>query len=50
MIRKSLIIVFSLIVISCGNKKPNTLPEGAVDKSQYPFPPNEEYNYPEDVS
>ena len=43
---KSLIILLSFFVISCGNKKPNKLPEGVVDKSQYPFPPSDEYEYP----
>ena len=44
---KFLIILLSFFIISCGNKKPNKLPEGVVDKSQYPFPPNEEFTYPE---
>ena len=39
------ILVLSL---SCGNKKPNKLPEGVVDKSEFPFPPNDEYEYPEE--
>ena len=41
------ILVFCLTLLSCGNKKPNKLPEGVIDKSQFPFPPNEEYEYPE---
>tara|TARA_B100001057_G_scaffold285999_1_gene286177 strand:+ start:421 stop:648 length:228 start_codon:yes stop_codon:yes gene_type:complete len=43
---KFIIILLSFFTISCGNKKPNKLPEGAIDKSQYPFPPNDEYDYP----
>ena len=43
---KFIIILLSLFIISCGNKKPNKLPEGVVDKSQYPFPPSDEYEYP----
>lgn len=42
------ILIVSLSLISCGNKKPNKLPEGVIDKSQFPFPPNEEYKYPEE--
>ena len=42
------ILVLSLFLFSCGNKKPNKLPEGAIDKSQFPFPPNEEYEYPKE--
>ena len=37
------ILVLSLSLLSCGNKKPNKLPEGVVDKSEFPFPPNDEY-------
>ena len=47
MLKLLLILVLSLSVFSCGNKKPNKLPEGVIDKSQFPFPPNEEYEYPE---
>jgi hypothetical protein len=43
---KFIIILLSFFIISCGNKKPNKLPEGVVDKSQYPFPPRDEYEYP----
>ena len=43
---KFIIILLSIFIISCGNKKPNKLPEGVVDKSQYPFPPSDEYEYP----
>ena len=43
---KFIIILLSLFIISCGNKKPNKLPEGVFDKSQYPFPPSDEYEYP----
>ena len=43
---KFIIILLSFFIISCGNKKPNKLPEGVVDKSQYPFPPTDEYEYP----
>ena len=43
---KFIIILLSFFIISCGNKKPNKLPEGVVDKSQYPFPPSDEYEYP----
>lgn len=39
------ILALSLFLFSCGNKKPNKLPEGVIDKSQFPFPPNEEYEY-----
>tara|TARA_B100001057_G_scaffold339880_1_gene340706 strand:- start:275 stop:421 length:147 start_codon:yes stop_codon:yes gene_type:complete len=46
--KKILIVIFCLSIISCGNKKPNRLTHGVVDKSNYPFPPNEEYNYPEE--
>ena len=42
------ILFLSLSLLSCGNKKPNKLPEGAVDKSEFPFPPNDEYEYPEE--
>ena len=41
------ILVLSLILFSCGNQKPNRLLDGVIDKSQFPFPPNEEYEYPE---
>ena len=41
------ILVLSLSLLSCGNKKPNELPEGVVDKSEFPFPPNDKYEYPE---
>ena len=41
------IIILSIFINNCGNQKPNTLPEGVIDKSQYPFPPNEDYEYPE---
>ena len=41
MIKFLSIILLSLFINSCGNKKPNKLPEGVVDKSQYPFPPSE---------
>ena len=47
MIKFLSIILLSLFINSCGNQKPNKLPEGVVDKSQYPFPPREEYDYPE---
>tara|TARA_B100000927_G_scaffold207627_1_gene168654 strand:- start:503 stop:649 length:147 start_codon:yes stop_codon:yes gene_type:complete len=43
--KKIFILIFCLSIISCGNKKPNRLADGVVDKSNYPFPPNEEYNY-----
>ena len=43
---KFIIIILSFFIISCGNKKPNELPEGVVDKSKYPFPPSDEYKYP----
>ena len=42
------ILIISLSLISCGNKKPNKLPEGVIDKSQFPFPPNDEYKYPKE--
>ena len=42
------IFILSLTLASCGNYKPNQLPEGVIDKSQFPFPPNEEYEYPEE--
>jgi len=42
------ILFLSFLLVSCGNKKPNKLPEGVIDKSQFPFPPNEEYDYPEE--
>ena len=42
------VLVLSLSLFSCGNKKPNKLPEGVIDKSQFPFPPDEEYEYPKD--
>ncbi len=44
---KIIIIIFSFFIMSCGNKKPNQLQEGVIDKSQFPFPPNDNYNYPE---
>lgn len=47
--KKVLIIIFCFSIISCGNKKPNKLPDGVIDKSNYPFPPNEEYNYPKET-
>lgn len=43
--KKILIVIFCLSMISCGNKKPNTLEDGVVDKSNYPFPPKEESNH-----
>lgn len=46
--KKILIVIFCLLLVSCGNKKPNRLADGVIDKSNYPFPPNEEYNYPEE--
>ncbi len=42
------ILVLSLSLFSCGNKKPNKLPDGVIDKSQFPFPPSKEYEYPEE--
>ena len=42
------ILIISLSLISCGNKKPNKLPEGVIDKSQFPFPPKDRYEYPEE--
>lgn len=42
------ILVLSLSLFSCGNKKPNKLPDGVIDKSQFPFPPKDEYEYPEE--
>ena len=42
------ILVLSLTLLSCGNQKPNKLHEGVIDKSQFPFPPNEEYEYPKE--
>ena len=41
------IFILSFLLVSCGNQKPNKLPGGVIDKSQFPFPPNEEYEYPE---
>ena len=43
---KFIIIFLSIFLISCGNKKPNMLPDGVIDKSQFPFPPDENYEYP----
>ena len=45
---KLFIIIISIFFIACGNKKPNKLPEGIIDKSQFPFPPNKEFEYPEE--
>ena len=42
------VLILSLFLLSCGNKKPNKLPDGVIDKSKFPFPINEEYEYPED--
>ena len=42
------ILIITLSLLSCGNKKPHKLSEGVIDKSQFPFPPNEEYEYPEE--
>ena len=42
------ILVLTLSLLSWGNKKPNKLPEGVIDKSLFPFPPNDEYEYPEE--
>lgn len=42
------IFILSFLLVSCGNQKPNKLPEGVIDKSRFPFPPNEEYEYPEE--
>ena len=47
MIKFLLLMLLPIFIISCGNQKPNKLPEGVVDKSQYPFPPNDDYDYPE---
>ena len=33
MIKFLSIILFTVFIISCGNQKPNKLPEGVVDKS-----------------
>lgn len=48
---KTLCVIFiiSLFLYSCGNQKPNSLSEGIIDKSQFPFPPNQEYDYPEEM-
>ncbi len=43
---KIILILMSLCLISCGNKKPNKLPDGVVDKSNFPFPPDGQYEYP----
>ena len=48
MLKLLTILLLSLSLLSCANKKPNKLPEGVIDKSQFPFPPNEEYEYPEE--
>ena len=42
------ILVLSISLLSCGNKTPNKLLDGVVDKSDFPFPPNDEYEYPEE--
>ncbi len=47
MIKFLLILLLPILIIGCGNQKPNKLSEGVVDKSQYPFPPNDDYDYPE---
>ena len=46
--KKMLMVIFCFSIIACGNKKQNKLPDGAIDKSSYPFPPNKEYNYPKE--
>ena len=46
---KIIIIILSIFIIGCGNKKPNQLPDDVVDRSQYPFPPNNEYEYPKEA-
>ena len=43
---KIITILLALFIISCGNKKPNKLPDGVIDKSIFPFPPSDEYEYP----
>jgi len=48
MVRLLILLILSLLIFSCGNKKPNKLPEGAIDKSVFPFPPNDDYDYPTD--
>ena len=45
---KLTIVFFSIFFFACGNQKPNKLADGVIDKSQFPFPPNEEYIYPEE--
>ena len=44
-----LILLISFCLFACGNKKSNTLREGVVDKSSFPFPPDPNYNYPEEI-
>ena len=48
MVRVLILLILSLLIFSCGNKKPNKLPEGVIDKSVFPFPPNDDYDYPAD--
>ena len=48
MLKSLSILILSLYLLSCGNQKPNGLPDGVIDNSQFPFPPNEEYEYPEE--
>ena len=42
------ILFLSLSLLSCGNQKPIKLADGVIDKSQFPFPPDEDYEYPEE--
>jgi len=40
--QKTIVILILIILTSCGNYKSNRLPEGAVDKSEYTYPPEKE--------
>ena len=43
---KQLSIIFiCLLIVACGNRKPNKLPDRTIDKFKYPFPPDESYDY-----
>ncbi len=40
--KKTILILILIILTSCGNYKNNRLPEGAIDKSEFTYPPEKE--------
>ena len=51
LLSKLLILFITLFTLmGCGNKKSNTLPDGVENLADIPFPPDEDYDYPDDIN